>query len=278
MWLEISNEVGYLEYRALLSLVSEKKKKLLVSVLRIFLWFYKRRVIFVSGVGWWCKTSDWRVWSRLTILKSMVCIKVKEFTKILLDWCRLLWQGYFWSIGRLKWSVPKMQFIQLDEGLVIIEEAFQKAKRIVEGYPDTKFTSEEYMKFHAYPLSPASCKPSCRHIAMCVCVCLFTGHSCMHLCKGVNIIWKWWLNGGYFFDSFFRCVYTLCYKPGDNNKALLHEKFKKSLEETINSTVCGILFLVDSCYYRCKYYLALCSSGVVSSFLHIRFLFTLNFN
>ncbi|XP_062004476.1 cullin-1-like [Rosa rugosa] len=75
-----------------------------------------------------------------------------------------------------------MQFIQLDEGLVIIEEAFQKAKRIVEGYPDTKFTSEEYMKFHA-------------------------------------------------------CVYTLCYKPGDDNKALLHEKFKKSLEETINSTV-----------------------------------------
>lgn len=44
-----------------------------------------------------------------------------------------------------------MQSIQLDEGLMIIEEAIQKAKKIVEGYPETKFTTEEYTKFHAYP-------------------------------------------------------------------------------------------------------------------------------
>lgn len=75
-----------------------------------------------------------------------------------------------------------MQSIELDEGLMIVEEAIQKAKKIVEGYPETKFTTEEYTKFHA-------------------------------------------------------CVYTLCYKPGDGNKALLHERFKQSLEETINSTV-----------------------------------------
>ncbi|XP_050382568.1 cullin-1-like [Argentina anserina] len=75
-----------------------------------------------------------------------------------------------------------MQFIQLDEGLAIIDEAFRKARKIVEGYPETKFTTDEYMKFHA-------------------------------------------------------CVYTLCYKPGDGNKVLLHEKFKGNLEETINSTV-----------------------------------------
>lgn len=56
-----------------------------------------------------------------------------------------------------------MQSIQLDEGLMIIEEAIQKAKKIVEGYPETKFTTEEYTKFHAYPKSPSSCKPSCTY-------------------------------------------------------------------------------------------------------------------
>lgn len=54
--------------------------------------------------------------------------------------------------------------MQLDEGLMIMEEAIQKTKKIVEGFPETKFTSEEYMKYYAYPLSPSSCKPSCTHI------------------------------------------------------------------------------------------------------------------
>lgn len=70
--------------------------------------------------------------------------------KDLLDWyrssdivvCKVL---EHWS------EAPKMQSIELDEGLMIVEEAIQKAKKIVEGYPETKFTTEEYTKFHAYP-------------------------------------------------------------------------------------------------------------------------------
>lgn len=92
------------------------------------------------------------MWNQLTITNSinLVYIKVKDIYKDLLDWyrssdivvCKVLED---WS------EAPKMQSIQLDEGLMIIEEAIQKAKKIVEGYPETKFTTEEYTKFHAYP-------------------------------------------------------------------------------------------------------------------------------
>ncbi|KAM5586477.1 cullin-1-like [Rosa sericea] len=72
--------------------------------------------------------------------------------------------------------------MQVDEGLMIIEEAIQKAKKIVEGFPETKFTTEEYMKYYA-------------------------------------------------------CVYIMCDKPGAGNEVLLYEKFKKSLEDIISSSV-----------------------------------------
>ncbi|XP_004300674.1 PREDICTED: cullin-1-like [Fragaria vesca subsp. vesca] len=39
--------------------------------------------------------------------------------------------------------------MKVEEGLMIIDEAIQKVKKIVEGFPETKFTTEEYMKYHA---------------------------------------------------------------------------------------------------------------------------------
>ncbi|GKV18555.1 hypothetical protein SLEP1_g28919 [Rubroshorea leprosula] len=40
------------------------------------------------------------------------------------------------------------KFIPLDEGMMIMEEAIMKAKKIIEGYPETTFTGEEYMRFY----------------------------------------------------------------------------------------------------------------------------------
>lgn len=53
--------------------------------------------------------------------------------------------------------------MKVEEGLMIIDEAIQKVKKIVEGFPETKFTTEEYMKYHAYPLSSASFTSSFTH-------------------------------------------------------------------------------------------------------------------
>ncbi|KAH7574589.1 hypothetical protein JRO89_XS03G0317400 [Xanthoceras sorbifolium] len=39
-----------------------------------------------------------------------------------------------------------LKYIPLDEGMMIMEEAIGKAKRIMQGYPETKFTCEEYQR------------------------------------------------------------------------------------------------------------------------------------
>ncbi|KAL5783714.1 hypothetical protein ACOSP7_008743 [Xanthoceras sorbifolium] len=41
-----------------------------------------------------------------------------------------------------------LKYIPLDEGMMIMEEAIGKAKRIMQGYPETKFTCEEYQRFY----------------------------------------------------------------------------------------------------------------------------------
>ena len=45
--------------------------------------------------------------------------------------------------------IPK--YIPLDEGMMIMDEAIMKAKKIIEGYPETKFSGEEYQRFYEYP-------------------------------------------------------------------------------------------------------------------------------
>ncbi|KAK8545983.1 hypothetical protein V6N13_067227 [Hibiscus sabdariffa] len=40
------------------------------------------------------------------------------------------------------------KFIPLDEGMIIMDEAILKAKKIIEGYPETKFSGEEYQRFY----------------------------------------------------------------------------------------------------------------------------------
>ncbi|XWS42400.1 hypothetical protein CRYUN_Cryun16bG0011400 [Craigia yunnanensis] len=42
--------------------------------------------------------------------------------------------------------IPK--YIPLDEGMMIMDEAIMKAKKIIEGYPETKFSGEEYQRFY----------------------------------------------------------------------------------------------------------------------------------
>ncbi|OMO68788.1 hypothetical protein CCACVL1_19825 [Corchorus capsularis] len=44
--------------------------------------------------------------------------------------------------------IPK--YISLDEGMIIMDEAITKAKKIIEGYPETKFSGEEYQRFFEY--------------------------------------------------------------------------------------------------------------------------------
>ncbi|XP_022720117.1 cullin-1-like isoform X4 [Durio zibethinus] len=43
-----------------------------------------------------------------------------------------------------------LKYIPLDEGMMIMDEAIVKAKKIVEGYPETKFSGEEYQRFFEY--------------------------------------------------------------------------------------------------------------------------------
>ncbi|KAG8472790.1 hypothetical protein CXB51_034727 [Gossypium anomalum] len=45
-----------------------------------------------------------------------------------------------------------LKYIPLDEGMMIMDEAIVKAKKIIEGYPETKFSGEEYQRFYEYPL------------------------------------------------------------------------------------------------------------------------------
>ncbi|KAF5746737.1 Cullin 1 putative isoform 1 [Tripterygium wilfordii] len=40
------------------------------------------------------------------------------------------------------------KFMSLDEGMMVIEEAIKKARRIIQGQPETEFTVEEYLKFY----------------------------------------------------------------------------------------------------------------------------------
>lgn len=58
---------------------------------------------------------------------------------------------------------------------------------------------------------------------------------------------------GDFLHSFLRCVYIMCDKPLAGNEALLYGKFKKSLEDIISSSVCGVLFVMVSCYDTVKW-------------------------
>ncbi|KAA3487257.1 cullin-1-like [Gossypium australe] len=39
-----------------------------------------------------------------------------------------------------------LKYIPLDEGMMIMDEAIVKAKKIIEGYPETKFSGEEYQR------------------------------------------------------------------------------------------------------------------------------------
>ncbi|KAK8260571.1 hypothetical protein V6Z12_D13G130300 [Gossypium hirsutum] len=41
-----------------------------------------------------------------------------------------------------------LKYIPLDEGMMIMDEAIVKAKKIIEGYPETKFSGEEYQRFY----------------------------------------------------------------------------------------------------------------------------------
>ncbi|WRX23685.1 hypothetical protein QQP08_016172 [Theobroma cacao] len=40
-----------------------------------------------------------------------------------------------------------LKYIPLDEGMMIMDEAIVKAKKIIEGYPETKFSGEEYQRY-----------------------------------------------------------------------------------------------------------------------------------
>ncbi|KAF8401517.1 hypothetical protein HHK36_012457 [Tetracentron sinense] len=52
------------------------------------------------------------------------------------------------------------EIILLEEGLKIMEEAIVMAKKIMEGYPETKFTPAEYMKFHTCAYAMCIQRPS----------------------------------------------------------------------------------------------------------------------
>ncbi|XP_039002260.1 cullin-1-like [Hibiscus syriacus] len=41
-----------------------------------------------------------------------------------------------------------LKYIPLDEGMMIMDEAIEKAKKILEGNPETKFSGEEYQRFY----------------------------------------------------------------------------------------------------------------------------------
>lgn len=41
-------------------------------------------------------------------------------------------------------------FVELEEGWQILEMAFTKASKILEGYIDVRFTPEEYMNYYEY--------------------------------------------------------------------------------------------------------------------------------
>lgn len=45
----------------------------------------------------------------------------------------------------------------------------------------------------------------------------------------------------------------MCDKPLAGNEALLYGKFKKGLEDIIISSVCGVLFVMVSCYDMIKW-------------------------
>lgn len=42
--------------------------------------------------------------------------------------------------------------LSLESGMMILDEAFSRTRKIMEGYSNVKFSTEEYQRFYEYPI------------------------------------------------------------------------------------------------------------------------------